>query len=233
MKNVSDFKWPEKPFHVALVEPEIPPNTGNIARLCAATGSTLHLVGQLGFRLTDRELKRAGLDYHEYAGLVVHKDWAAWAKDMDEFNFDMTWAAWGAGIFKDPEHMWASREARRQGSNITGFSNPEVDVLIEKQKTIFDIRERHAICRDIDRRVTGDYPYILLWNINYTRLLYWNKFGVPPTILGKYANESSAPWLWWYDEDSSADLQDAMKTGTALPPRKDKMVFDEVFKPGP
>jgi tRNA (cytidine/uridine-2'-O-)-methyltransferase len=50
-------------FNVVLVEPEIPPNTGNVGRLCLATGSTLHLVGPLGFSLDDRELKRAGLDY--------------------------------------------------------------------------------------------------------------------------------------------------------------------------
>jgi tRNA (cytidine/uridine-2'-O-)-methyltransferase len=50
-------------FHIALWEPEIPPNTGNIARLCAATGATLHLIGRLGFRLDDRSLRRAGLDY--------------------------------------------------------------------------------------------------------------------------------------------------------------------------
>src|SRR5262245_11154557 len=50
-------------LHVALLEPEIPPNTGNVARLCAATGATLHLVGRLGFRLDDRSLRRAGLDY--------------------------------------------------------------------------------------------------------------------------------------------------------------------------
>ncbi len=52
-------------MNVVLVEPEIPPNTGNVARLCAATGATLHLVGPLGFKLTDRELKRAGMDYWE------------------------------------------------------------------------------------------------------------------------------------------------------------------------
>ncbi len=52
-----------KPFHIVLVEPEIPPNTGNIARLCGATESVLHLVGPLGFSLNDRYLKRAGLDY--------------------------------------------------------------------------------------------------------------------------------------------------------------------------
>ena len=53
----------EKPFHIVLVEPEIPPNTGNIARLCGATGTVLHLVGKLGFSTEDRYLKRAGLDY--------------------------------------------------------------------------------------------------------------------------------------------------------------------------
>ena len=62
-------------FNIVLYQPEIPPNTGNIIRLAANTGATLHLVKPLGFNLGDRELKRAGLDYHEYAGLVVHKDW--------------------------------------------------------------------------------------------------------------------------------------------------------------
>ena len=51
------------PFHIVLVEPEIPPNTGNIGRLCAATGTVLHLVGKLGFSLDDKHMKRAGLDY--------------------------------------------------------------------------------------------------------------------------------------------------------------------------
>jgi tRNA (cytidine/uridine-2'-O-)-methyltransferase len=54
-----------QPFHVVLIEPEIPPNTGNIARLCGATGTVLHLVGKLGFSIDDRQLKRAGLDYWE------------------------------------------------------------------------------------------------------------------------------------------------------------------------
>ena len=62
-------------FHVVLYEPEIPPNTGNVIRLCANTGAQLHLVSPLGFRLADRDLRRAGLDYHEYAQLRVHKDW--------------------------------------------------------------------------------------------------------------------------------------------------------------
>lgn len=64
-------------FHIVLFEPEIPPNTGNIIRLCANTGAQLHLVKPLGFNLEDKQLKRAGLDYHEYANLQVHDNWAA------------------------------------------------------------------------------------------------------------------------------------------------------------
>ena len=66
------FKWPDPPFNIALVEPEIPPNTGNIARLCAATATPLHLVGDLGFRLNNAALRRAGLDYWESVDLRRH-----------------------------------------------------------------------------------------------------------------------------------------------------------------
>ena len=61
-------------FAVILFEPEIPSNTGNIIRLCANTGVALHLVRPLGFTLEDAQLRRAGLDYHEYAALQVHDD---------------------------------------------------------------------------------------------------------------------------------------------------------------
>ena len=62
-------------FHIVLVEPEIPPNTGNVIRLCANSGATLHLVEPLGFALDDARMRRAGLDYHEFASLRVHRDW--------------------------------------------------------------------------------------------------------------------------------------------------------------
>jgi tRNA (cytidine/uridine-2'-O-)-methyltransferase len=70
-------------FHIALWEPEIPPNTGNIARLCAATGSTLHLIGRLGFRLDDRAVRRAGLDYWNDVEYRRHAT-------MDEFEQSLT-----------------------------------------------------------------------------------------------------------------------------------------------
>ena len=67
--------WLSTMFTIVLFEPEIPPNTGNIIRLCANTGANLHLVKPLGFTLEDKQLKRAGLDYHEYASLQVHENW--------------------------------------------------------------------------------------------------------------------------------------------------------------
>ncbi|MCK9172483.1 MAG: tRNA (uridine(34)/cytosine(34)/5-carboxymethylaminomethyluridine(34)-2'-O)-methyltransferase TrmL, partial [Desulfuromonas thiophila] len=68
---------PPAPFHIVLIEPEIPPNTGNIARLCAATGSILHLVEPLGFSLDDRHLRRAGLDYWPQVQLRRWPDFAS------------------------------------------------------------------------------------------------------------------------------------------------------------
>ena len=70
-------------FAVVLVHPEIPPNTGNVIRLTANTATELHLVEPLGFRMDDRELRRAGLDYHEYARVAVHPHWAACRAALD------------------------------------------------------------------------------------------------------------------------------------------------------
>ena len=64
-------------FHIVLVAPEIPPNTGNVIRLAANTGCTLHLVEPLGFSMEDKHLRRAGLDYHEYIRVLRHANWQA------------------------------------------------------------------------------------------------------------------------------------------------------------
>lgn len=68
--------------HIALYEPEIPPNTGNIIRLCANSGATLHLIKPLGFTLDDKQVKRAGLDYHEMANVHVHDNYAAFLESL-------------------------------------------------------------------------------------------------------------------------------------------------------
>lgn len=69
-------------FNIVLVHPEIPPNTGNVIRLCANTGCHLHLIEPLGFSMDDKLLRRAGLDYHEYAELRRHADWSRFLQQM-------------------------------------------------------------------------------------------------------------------------------------------------------
>ena len=80
-------------FNIVLVEPEIPPNTGNVIRLAANTGCRLHLVEPLGFLMDDKHLRRAGLDYHEYAHVLRHANWAAFldtAQPAPERMFALT-----------------------------------------------------------------------------------------------------------------------------------------------
>ncbi|NKC16956.1 MAG: tRNA (uridine(34)/cytosine(34)/5-carboxymethylaminomethyluridine(34)-2'-O)-methyltransferase TrmL [Gammaproteobacteria bacterium] len=67
-------------IEVALFEPEIPPNTGNIIRLCANTGAQLHLIEPIGFSMDDRDLRRAGLDYHEFSTVTRHHDWTSFSR---------------------------------------------------------------------------------------------------------------------------------------------------------
>ena len=169
------------------------------------------------------DLKDVGIEL-----VVDKKDWASWSKDMDEYHFDMTWAAWSAGLFKNPESMWYSKEADRpSGQNITGFKNADVDALIEEQRTEFDVQKRHDIVRRIDAILTREIPYVLLWNKNDTRLLYWNKFGTPDAPLGKYGDERSSFTYWWADPDAAADLAHAMETGRTLPAHPKKLVYED------
>jgi tRNA (cytidine/uridine-2'-O-)-methyltransferase len=89
-------------FHVVLVEPEIPPNTGNIIRLCANTGVQLHLIEPLGFPLEDSKLKRAGLDYHEFAPMKVHANWASFiASEQPNMQRLFAMTTHGSSVFAE------------------------------------------------------------------------------------------------------------------------------------
>lgn len=172
------------------------------------------------------DLRKAGIELK-----IERKDPATWMRDMDAFNFDMTWAAYSASRFPDPEYQWHSREADRPaGNNVTGFKDARVDALIERQRTEFDPGRRAALCREIDALLTASVPYVLLWNIDNTRLLYWDKFGVPPTVLSKFGDESAVVAYWWNDPDAAAELKAAMADGSALPARPERVDFDKVFK---
>jgi len=87
-------------FNIVLVHPEIPPNTGNVIRLAANTGCTLHLIEPLGFAMEDRLLRRAGLDYHEYASVQRHASWPAWwAREQPDVSRCFGFSSRGRGDF--------------------------------------------------------------------------------------------------------------------------------------
>ena len=162
---------------------------------------------------------------------IVRKDFASWMRDMDAFNFDMTWQSWGAALFPYPETSWSSAEAdRRQSNNTVGFKSAEVDGIIAAEKTMETVAERAEAYRRIDALVAAECPYAFLWNIDQTRLLYWNKFGMPDTVLSRIGNEADVLTYWWYDPDRVEELERAVESGGYLPSVPVKVDYDAVMK---
>jgi tRNA (cytidine/uridine-2'-O-)-methyltransferase len=103
-------------FHIVLFEPEIPPNTGNVIRLCANTGCTLHLVEPLGFDVDDRALRRAGLDYHDWTRVLVHasaEDCRQALGDAAHFSFSTRHSArYDQVRYRPGDALWFGPESR-------------------------------------------------------------------------------------------------------------------------
>lgn len=111
-------------MHIVLYEPEIPPNTGNVARLCAAMGIGLHLIEPLGFKIDDRHLKRAGLDYWPHVQVEVHANWEAFVRDAAPGRMVLTSAREGTpyhtfGFHRD-DWLVFGPETRGLPQEITG-----------------------------------------------------------------------------------------------------------------
>ena len=156
------------------------------------------------------------------AASIETTDLAAWSQRIDSYDFDMTWAAWGSGINKDPEPQWSSEFVKdKGGQNLPGLSLPQVDALVQKQKTEFDWNKRNGILKEIDVLIYREYPYVLLWHLDNTRILYWRKFGFPKNPLGKYGTESFAYDYWYFDSEKAKTLKstiDSDKPMDALEP---------------
>jgi tRNA (cytidine/uridine-2'-O-)-methyltransferase len=126
-------------FHVVLFEPEIPPNTGNVIRLCANTGATLHLVKPLGFGLDDKSLRRSGLDYHDLAEVKVHEN-------LDECLRDLA-AARLFAVETGGRHRYSDLEYRAGdaflfGPETRGLPNAVLDRVGRESCVCIPMRER-------------------------------------------------------------------------------------------
>ncbi len=175
-------------------------------------------------------LYKASLESLGIRLMIDQKDFATWMREMENYNFDVTSTAFSGSLFRDPEAMWYSKYADVVGgNNQPGVKNAEIDALIEAQMQEFSGLKRNEILRKLDKIATDLCPHALGWYVNSTRLLFWNRFGTPDTILGKYGDELSILSYWWYDQDSAKALNKAMKEGTPLPARPAIVNFDEVM----
>jgi tRNA (cytidine/uridine-2'-O-)-methyltransferase len=139
-------------FAVVLVHPEIPPNTGNVIRLTANTATELHLVEPLGFRMDDRELKRAGLDYHEYARVRVHRDYASCRAALDTPMPRRWFAFTTAGAtslydarFADGDVLVFGRETAGLPAEIIAQFAPEARVRIPMRPGVRSLNLSNAV----------------------------------------------------------------------------------------
>lgn len=118
-------------LQVVLYQPEIPPNTGNVIRLCANTGAALHLIAPLGFALDDARLRRAGLDYHEYAALQVHDSWEDYLHAMHPSR---VFALSTRGSVRYDQVGYAEGDALLFGPETRGLPQALIDALPVSQR---------------------------------------------------------------------------------------------------
>lgn len=124
-------------FHIILCEPEIPPNTGNIIRLCANTGATLHLIRPLGFSLDDKRLVRAGLDYHEWANIHYYDNLNAF---LETHSFSRLFACSTKATQKYSDVDYLPGDAFIFGPETRGLPSNYLNQLTEKEKIRIPMR---------------------------------------------------------------------------------------------
>jgi tRNA (cytidine/uridine-2'-O-)-methyltransferase len=124
-------------LHVVLHQPEIPPNTGNVIRLCANTGARLHLIRPLGFDIDDARLRRAGLDYHEYASLAVHDDYASFLTAVAPAR---VFALSTRGTTRPTDVAFGDDDAVVFGSETRGLPQAMLDALPREQRLRLPMR---------------------------------------------------------------------------------------------
>jgi tRNA (cytidine/uridine-2'-O-)-methyltransferase len=123
--------------HVVLYQPEIPPNTGNVIRLCANTGAALHLIRPLGFDLDDKKLRRAGLDYHEFARVAVHDDLDAFLAAVSPRRL---FAVSTRGSMRYDRVAYSDDDALLFGPETRGLPQGILDELPEEQRLRLPMR---------------------------------------------------------------------------------------------
>ena len=163
--------------------------------------------------LFQEDLKKVGV-----VATIEQMSQSTLRKRLDDADFDLYWVNWGAGRLRDPEASWISTTALQKGTNnLAGVQDKVVDSLINLQKTEFDLAKRNEILKALDNRLAEIVPYVLMWQCDHHRILYWNRYGTPEKVFERFNREDAIPVYWWLDPTKSAALDKAMKAGESLP----------------
>jgi microcin C transport system substrate-binding protein len=159
------------------------------------------------------DLKKAGIDLK-----LTMMDWMARIKLTDERNFDIADVAWTGMVFPNVESDFHSKYADiPQTNNITGIKKPEIDAILDQYPKMFDLKDRIAALQKLDALIYQEQPYVLDWYGPFSRILYWNRFGIPASYFTKIGDYNDMLSMWWYEPDKDKALQDAVKNNTQLP----------------
>jgi microcin C transport system substrate-binding protein len=180
-------------------------------------------VDQRHYEIYLEDLKKVGIK-----ATIEQLSMSSVRKKIDDHDFDLFWVNWGASRLRDPEALWDSSTADQIATNnYSGVKDPIIDDLIEQQKTEMSLDNRNEILKKIDKRLNEIIPYVLLWQADHHRLLYWNRFGTPKYVFDKFNREDAITTYWWLDSQKDRLLKDAMKNNTSLPLEPAKVVYTE------
>lgn len=181
-------------------------------QLVDARGEPLHiriLYGGAAFEkhltLYQETLKQAGVT----ATLELTRPEDLWQRVMEK-KFEMAHMAWGGLLFPNPETAYRSDLAKvPNNNNIAGVADPRIDALLDAYDTleIDQLEERTRIVREIDGLLAALYPYVLLWDAPYTRVIFWNVFGMPESGLPRTGGANTIPFYWWWDSEKARTVE--------------------------
>lgn len=165
------------------------------------------------FTIFQEDLRDVGIKLN-----IKQVTWATDIKEVGERNFEISSRAYGGILFPNPESSLHSKFADlNNNNNIWGFKNKRVDEICDAYPLMFDPQERIQAVREIDGIVCSEHLYALGWYTPNTRILYWDKFGMPEYVLSKTGDQRTITSLWWFDEEKDKKLKEARKNNTKLP----------------
>ncbi len=143
--------------------------------------------------------------------------WAEYIKSMGVRNFYLSSGAFVGSLFPAPEYLFHSKFADLDESgNRWGFKNPKMDELCDAYPLEFDADKRNQILREIDGIVSNDVLMAYGWNAPYERMAYWNRFGMPESVLTREGDYRDVLGLWWFDQEKAKALEAAIASDAPM-----------------